>query len=543
MAGGFSNMLHFVGIVEDNHDRTNAGRVRVRAFGIHPPRVSKDIEDSVPTKDLPWATVLDGTYGVSTVIPNIGDWVFGFFIDGREAQQPMIIGRLPGMHLNVPGLSGEPGEDGYLPPESVHNYGKPELHRYQGGEDLDKGQTLIQRASQESEIAQALSEETFDEPPIAMPENNLNNRVFASKTGDNFIVMGDGDEAESSDYILMSHSSGSVFQIDPNGTIFIKSFGDQYNTTDGVLSSYVTGSSHHNVQEDWSLKVETGSGKVFINGDLDIECENFNVTARSNMNLHAGVKTNMSASGVSVLATSDDINMGAKGNMKFATGDDDTKGGFYIQALSGDFHVDTYKTNMLSKTYTKISSEGTPCVSDQLLPYADSGHHGIEINTPDIIHLDAGKNMSFTAGEKWAVNSLDTATIKSQGAMHFQSVADARLSAGGSTAINAGGQADMTAGSTANIKSGGNANVTGAQVHLNDGNSARSGLPDTAADNVTAQESARDPQKDLKDAQVSVQEIANVVSPGELPPSKAQKPPVVERQATFITSTMATGDD
>ena len=536
-------MLHFVGIVEDNHDRTNAGRVRVRAFGIHPPRVSKDIEDSVPTKDLPWATVLDGTYGVSTVIPNIGDWVFGFFIDGREAQQPMIIGRLPGMHLNVPGLSGEPGEDGYLPPESVHNYGKPELHRYQGGEDLDKGQTLIQRASQESEIAQALSEETFDEPPIAMPENNLNNRVFASKTGDNFIVMGDGDEAESSDYILMSHSSGSVFQIDPNGTIFIKSFGDQYNTTDGVLSSYVTGSSHHNVQEDWSLKVETGSGKVFINGDLDIECENFNVTARSNMNLHAGVKTNMSASGVSVLATSDDINMGAKGNMKFATGDDDTKGGFYIQALSGDFHVDTYKTNMLSKTYTKISSEGTPCVSDQLLPYADSGHHGIEINTPDIIHLDAGKNMSFTAGEKWAVNSLDTATIKSQGAMHFQSVADARLSAGGSTAINAGGQADMTAGSTANIKSGGNANVTGAQVHLNDGNSARSGLPDTAADNVTAQEGARDPQKDLKDAQVSVQEIANVVSPGELPPSKAQKPPVVERQATFITSTMATGDD
>jgi len=50
MSGGFSNMLHFVGVVEDNHDRTNAGRVRVRAFGIHPPRVSKDIEDSVPKR-------------------------------------------------------------------------------------------------------------------------------------------------------------------------------------------------------------------------------------------------------------------------------------------------------------------------------------------------------------------------------------------------------------------------------------------------------------------------------------------------------------
>ena len=513
MSGGFSNMLHFVGVVEDNHDRTNAGRVRVRAFGIHPPRVSKDIEDSVPTSDLPWATVLDGTYGVSTVIPNVGDWVFGFFIDGREAQQPMIIGRLPGMHLNVPGLSGEAGEDGYLPPESVHNYGKPELHRYQGGEDLDKGQTLIQRASQESEIAQALSEETFDEPPIAMPENNLNNRVFASKTGDNFLVVGDGEESESSDYILMSHSSGSVFQIDPNGTIFINSFGDQYNTTDRVLSSYVTGSSHHNVQEDWSLKVETGSGKVFINGDLDIECENFNVTARSNMNLHAGVKTNMSASGVSVLATSDDINMGAKGNMKFATGDDETKGGFYIRALNGDFHVDSYKMNLFSETYTKMTAKGTAAESEQLLPYADAGHKGIEINSPDIIHLDAGTNMSLNAGDKFAINSASHATI------------------------NAGGRADMVAGATANIKAGGNANVTGAQVHLNDGNA------EAASGNYSDTESARGAQKDLKDAQESVTEIANVVSPGALPPSKAQKPPVVERQATFITSTMATGDD
>jgi len=83
-----------------------------------------------------------------------------------------------------------------------------------------------------------------------MPENNFNNRVLSSKTGNNFIVMGDGDESESSDYILMSHSSGSVFQIDPNGTVFIKSFGDQYNTTDGVMSTYVTGSSHTNIQED-----------------------------------------------------------------------------------------------------------------------------------------------------------------------------------------------------------------------------------------------------------------------------------------------------
>ena len=503
MAGGFNNMLHFVGIVEDNHDKTNAGRVRVRAFGIHPPRISEDVEDSVPTKDLPWATVLDGTYGVSPVIPSIGDWVFGFFIDGREAQQPMIIGRLPGIHMNMPGGSGEAGEDGYLPPEAIHNYGKPELHRYQGGEDMDKGQTVIQRASQELEIKQALSEddETFDEPPIAMPENNLNNRVFSSKSGDNFIVMGDGAENESSDYILMSHSSGSVFQIDPNGTIFIKSFADQYNTTDGVLSTYVTGSSHTNIQEDYTLMVEGGSGKVYINGDLDIECENFNVTARSNMNLHAGVKTNMSASGVSVLAHSDDINMGAKGNMKFATGDDETKGGFYVQALSGDLHLDAYKTNMFSETYTKITAKGTAAESEQLLPYADAGHFGIEINSPKLIHLDSG-NISLNSLDKIHIGAASSVGIKAS-----------------TIGLDAG---------TVGIDD---------YVRMAEGRGSS-----YASGTFSTTDGGRATQKPFMDAQVSVTEIANVVSPGELPKSRAVKPPTIKRTKSFITGLMDIGD-
>ena len=513
MSGGFNNLLHFVGVVEDVHDKTNAGRVRVRAFGIHPPRISEDIEDSVPTKDLPWATVLDGSYGVAPVIPSVGDWVFGFFVDGREAQQPMIMGRLPGLHMNLPGGTGEPGEDGYLPIESINNYGKPELHRYVGGEDLEKGQTLLQKANQESFIKQALSEETFDEPPIAMPETNYNNRVFSSKSGDNFIIMGDGAESESSDYILMSHSSGSVFQIDPTGTIFIKSFGDQYNTTDGVLSTYVTGSSHHNVQEDWSLKVETGSGKVYVSGDLDIECENFNVTARSSMNLNAGVKTSVSAAGISMLATADDINMGAKGNMKFATGDEDTKGGFYVQALSGDFHIDSYKMNMFSESYTKLTSKGTPAVSEQLLPYADSGHHGIEINTPDSLHFDAGINISHSAGTLFAIKSGSHATI------------------------SAGDRADMVAGTTINLKSSNNASLDGAKVHLGMGTS------EAAGSNYTDTESARGAQKDLKDARESVEEIASVVSPGELPKSRPVVPPVIKRLKAFITGIMDIGDD
>ena len=508
-------MLHFVGVVEDIHDKTNAGRVRVRAFGIHPPRVSEDIEDNVPTKDLPWATVLDGTYGVSPIIPSVGEWVFGFFIDGREAQQPMIIGRLPGQHMNLPAGQGEPGEDGYLPPEVIHRYGQPELHRYVGGEDLDKGQTLLQRASQESFISQALSDETFDEPPIAMPENNYNNRVIRSKSGDNFIVVGDGEESESSDYILMSHSSGSVFQIDPNGTVFIKSFGDQYNTTDGVLSSYITGSSHTNVQEDWSLKVETGSGKVFINGDLDIECENFNVTARANMNLHAGVKTNISAAGISVLATADDINVAAVGNTKIKTGTDESKGGFYVQALHGDLHLDSYKANMFTETYHKITSKGTPAVSEQTIPYKDAGHKGLEINSESLIHLNAP---SISASAK------DRISFETTGSGIFS--------------IKTGGNIDGVAGGTLNLKSTGRASMdSNAQVWLGDGTSEATG------DTLGAVSTLRGTQATDSKSYVSTTEVASVVSPGVLPESRAKMLPVIKRVKAFITGLMPSGDD
>lgn len=542
MSDGFRNMLHFVGVVEDAHDKTNSGRVRVRAFGIHPPRDSQDEQDSVPTDHLPWATVLDGTYGVAPVVPSVGDWVFGFFIDGSEAQQPMIMGRLPGMQLSFASGSGQEGEDGYIAPESVHNFGAPPLHRYNSGEEMTVGQTLTQRALQESGIPQALSEETFDEPSIYSPENNLINRVIKSKNGDNFIVIGDAEDGENSDYILMSHSSGSVFQIDANGTIFVKSFADQYNTTDGVLSTFVTGSSHTNIQEDYTLKVEHGSGKIFINGDLDVECENFNVTARTNINLTAGVKTNVSAAGISVLATDDDINIVSVGSTKMKAGNAKNKSGFYLETLNGDFHLDTYKTNMFSEAYTKITSKGTPAVSDQLLPYADAGHKGIEINTSDSIHIESTKNASIKAGGVFSVNATGDASIKSAAKFHASANTSARMSAN-NTAVNAlSGQADMTATGTANIQSSGTASVDGSTVQLGNGTSASS-PPDTASATITTQESARAVQISFKDARESVTEKASVVAPEFIPGSRAVREAIIKRLRPIFTSLMSSGDD
>ena len=497
---GFSNLLYFVGVVEANNDLTNNGRVKVRAFGIHPPRNSEVDADNVPTDHLPWATVLDGSYGQSPVIPNVGEWVFGFFIDGNEAQQPMIMGRLPGQHLQMPAGSGEPGEDGYLPPEAVNEFGKPDLHRYQGGEGASQGQTLAQRVFANTEIPQA-DGETFDEPPIMMPQNNYNNRVIKSSDGDNFIVLGSGKDGSGSDYFLISHSSGSVFQIDPNGTIFVKAFGDKYNSTQGVESTYVRGSSHNSIDEDYTLKVGK-QGKVTVNGRLDIECTDFNVRASRNINLNAGVKVNVSGGGIGLFATADDINMVANTNLKALT----TLGGMYFKCLmpgniagdGGDFHVDSYKTNLYSISYTKIHSTGTPAISSQLLPVPDVGHLGIDIYSPAPIRVNTSTTLNL--------ESLLGLGISSAGPIGINSVSTVDIYANAQLGIGAGGITNLD-GTLVNIGNGTSALTSGASF----GTIVASKAAQTAVGMALTQ---KVPNISLEIAKVvKPQEITNTVTP------------------------------
>jgi hypothetical protein len=92
---GFVQPMFFIGVVEDRNDPRFEGRVRVRAFGVH--GSNRDI----PTDELPWATLIIGSHDVNFTIPPLNVWVFGFFIDGRDAQQPMILGLIPAQASSV----------------------------------------------------------------------------------------------------------------------------------------------------------------------------------------------------------------------------------------------------------------------------------------------------------------------------------------------------------------------------------------------------------------------------------------------------------
>ena len=49
----FTRQRTFIGVVEDRNDPNQLGRVRVRVFSVH-----NDDKTQIPTRDLPWAMVL-----------------------------------------------------------------------------------------------------------------------------------------------------------------------------------------------------------------------------------------------------------------------------------------------------------------------------------------------------------------------------------------------------------------------------------------------------------------------------------------------------
>lgn len=96
---GNTNFIWWVGVVEDRNDPQKLGRCRVRIFGYN-------VEDLkvLATEDLPWALPLQpitsaATSGVGTTPlgPVEGSWVIGWYLDGEEKQQPIMMGTFAGV--------------------------------------------------------------------------------------------------------------------------------------------------------------------------------------------------------------------------------------------------------------------------------------------------------------------------------------------------------------------------------------------------------------------------------------------------------------
>ena len=97
----YGEFTWWTGVVEDRIDPLKLGRCRVRILGYH---TDKKGDDNIPTNTLPWATpsqpITSGAMngiGTTPMGPVEGTWVFGFFRDGKDAQDPVMIGTFGGI--------------------------------------------------------------------------------------------------------------------------------------------------------------------------------------------------------------------------------------------------------------------------------------------------------------------------------------------------------------------------------------------------------------------------------------------------------------
>ncbi len=98
---GNDNFVWFYGVVEDIKDPLKLGRLRVRILGDH---TQSKKENRIPTESLPWAYPISGInsasmngIGKSPTGIGQGSWVFGFYADSMDKQQPMILGSFGGI--------------------------------------------------------------------------------------------------------------------------------------------------------------------------------------------------------------------------------------------------------------------------------------------------------------------------------------------------------------------------------------------------------------------------------------------------------------
>ena len=128
---GQNDFTWFIGVVEDRDDPIQLGRVRVRCFGWH-----TEDKGQIPTGSLPWAIPLQGI--TSPAISGVGQsptglvegsWVVGFFLDGADAQEPVVMGSIASSSSEF----GEPTKGFFDPnirpdtevPIDPHNGGHP----------------------------------------------------------------------------------------------------------------------------------------------------------------------------------------------------------------------------------------------------------------------------------------------------------------------------------------------------------------------------------------------------------------------------------
>ena len=266
---GKNNFIWFNGVVEDRQDPQKLGRLRVRCVGIH-----TDNKDDLPTSDLPWSQLIhpitsSGISGLGSSPGFVveGTWVFGYFRDGDNMQEPVVLGSIPGRPFELAN-----SESGFYDPNGVYPKYKDEvdtnrlavndtaqphlglelrkLTRKTGVPTADFD--LVDITKHVSTEIEASDSDVWSQPIVPYAAVYPFNHVFESESGHIMEI----DDTKDNERLFTSHRTGTSQEISPDGTQvnIIKS--DHYNIVSGKRQAIIEGNADITIG---------GRHKIYIN--------------------------------------------------------------------------------------------------------------------------------------------------------------------------------------------------------------------------------------------------------------------------------------
>jgi len=382
---GKAGFQWFVGVVEDRKDPKTLGRLRVRCLGYHTEGL-----DKLPTADLPWAHVMNpitsatvSGLGQSPLGAVEGTWVVGFFQDGSDAQQPIIIGTLPGVPSELPDIGAKKGFMDAVNGAYPKYKNETDVNRLSvNDENLPHSSLTIRKADLDKKVGTAQIDGIFDgvapiptdldagavrdenvgvviggewsEPETPYASEYPHNHVYESEAGH----IREMDDTPGKERIHERHSSGSGYEIHPDGSKVTRVKQDNYTIVTNDDYTHIQGTQRHTTDEGVRIRVnadgeegnnyniEVGAGSsvnVEVNkGNINLttlspDVGDININASRDLNMQVGRNINMQVLGK--------VDVDVKGDWRENTNNKTESTGTHImnaklQDINGDSEVD-----------------------------------------------------------------------------------------------------------------------------------------------------------------------------------------------------------